>query len=99
MRWRVYSSEHSGHAPLFLALITTLKVITGLQEGTLLLWTATLTPGVSTFYVKKAPCCRITQVGLCLVAHVDAQSLLVSNTLSQGVAAALSSVSFLFLAL
>lgn len=45
MRWCVYSSEHSGHAPLFLALITTLKVITGLQEGTLLLWTAALTPG------------------------------------------------------
>lgn len=31
-----------------------------------------------------------------LVAHVDAQSLLVSNTLSQGAAAALSSFSFLF---
>lgn len=42
---------------------------------------------------QKGPLSQITQLGLCLLAHVDAQSLLVSNVLSQRSGS--SSLSFL----
>lgn len=41
------------HGPSPLALLTTLKVITGLQQGTLLLWTVTLIPGGSTHWSER----------------------------------------------